>query len=228
MSGPQSESIPPPQTAPAAAPAPAPTASDTITLQVGERRFVTRPATLTRGSDFFARQLSGRWPDVQPDGSCFIDADGDVFQHVLRYLRHETMPVFYDDVKGHGYALYVAVLEQARYFGVEPLQTWLEGQKYLQAVKVAHSARMVEGVEAVYGSTGGHVKTEHHVTWKTERVYVCPRAITGHMDNRGACGRLCRNAQGDADDEYQDEEILKVLEVRKMTTLDPMMCVGQR
>lgn len=58
---------------------------------------------------------------MQRDGSYLIDADGDIFQHVLR-LRHGTMPIFYNDVKGHEYALYAAVLEQARYFGVEPLR----------------------------------------------------------------------------------------------------------
>ncbi|KAF6227357.1 hypothetical protein HO133_008801 [Letharia lupina] len=217
---------PTPQTASASAPAPTP--SNTMTLQVGECRFVTRPATLTRGSDFFARQLSGRWPDIQPDGSYFIDADGDVFQHVLRYLRHEIMPIFYDNVKGHDYALYLAVLEQARYFGVEPLQKWLEEQKYLQAVKIVHSARVLDGIEDVCGPTGSHVKIEHHVTWKSRKVYVCRRAITGHMGNRDACGRLCRNARGDADDEYEDEEVLKILEVRKTTMLDAKMRVEQR
>lgn len=207
---------------------PAPTPSTTITLQVGERRFVTRSATLTRGGDFFARQLSGRWPDIQPDGSYFLDADGDVFQHVLRYLRHETMPVFYDDAKGHDYALYLAVLEQARYFGVEPLQKWLEEQKYLQAVKIVRSARVLEGVGNVSETAGADVKVEHHVTWKTKKVYVCPRAIYVHMGDRNACGRLCRNARIDGVDEYEDEEVLKVFEVRKRTVLDPKMCVEQR
>ena len=205
--------------------------TNTITLQVGERRFVTRPTTLTLNSTFFARQLSGRWADddKQPDGSYFIDADGDVFAHVLRYLRHETFPVFYDEAKGgHEHALYVAVLEQARYFGVEPLRVWLEGQKYLEAVKVKRVARVVEGVEDVGGSTvGGNVAVEHHVGWVTRKVFVCPRGLWMHRGNRNACGKSCRKAQGDADDEYEDEEVIKVMEVRKTTTLDPKMCVEQ-
>lgn len=135
------------------------------------------------------------------------------------------MPVFYDEAKGHDYALYVAVLEQARFFGVEALRAWLEGQKYLQAVKVERVGRVLGGVEDVYGSTGGNVGVEHHVTWKTEKVYVCPRGIFKHRGNKAGCGRQCRNAQGDADDEYEDEVLLKVLEVRKVTTLDPDMCV---
>lgn len=196
-----------------------------MTLQVGERRFITRPATLTQRSDFFAKQLSGRWPDSQPDGSYFIDADGDVFEHVLRYLRHETVPIFYDGVKGHDYALYLAVLEQARFFDVEPLRKWLEEQNYLRAVKIRRSARVVQGIEDVDGSTESHVSIEHHVTWKIRKVYVCPRGVVSHMGHRDACGRLCRNARGDDDDEYEDEEVLKVLEVRKTTMLDPKMCV---
>ncbi len=129
------------------------------------------------------------------------------------------MPVFYDEAKGHDYALYAAVLEQAGFFGVEGLREWLAGGKYLQAVRVERSARLLEGVEEVYGSDGGHVKVEHHAMWKTEKVYVCPRGLNRHRGNPSACGRQCRNAQGDADDEYVDEEVLRVLEVRKVTTL---------
>ncbi len=137
------------------------------------------------------------------------------------------MPVFYDDAAGHDHALYVAVLEQARYFGVEPLRQWLEERKYLHAVTVACSARLLEGedVTGTTTTTGGQVRIQHHVAWKTEKVYVCPRDIARHRGNRDACGRLCRNARGDADDEYEDEAVLKVLEVRKVTKLDPEMCV---
>ena len=92
---------------------------------------------------------------MQPDGCYFIDADGDVFQHVLRHLRHGVMPIFYDDATGHDHALYLAVLEQARYFAVEPLRQWLEGRTYLHAVTVAYSARLLEGVEDVAGTTTG-------------------------------------------------------------------------
>lgn len=138
------------------------------------------------------------------------------------------MPIFYDSVKGHEYTLYFAVLEQARYFGVESLQKWLEEQKYLQAVKIVRSASVLEGVEDVSASTGSNVKIEHYVTWKTRKVYVCPRAIVGHMGNRNACGRLCRNARGDDEDEYEDGEVLEVLEVRETTILDPKLCIEQR
>lgn len=59
-------------------------------------------------------------------------------------------------------------------------------------------------------------------------MYVCPRGIGGHRGNPSACGRACRNARGDDDDEYEDEEVPEVFKVRKMTVLVPKMCVEQR
>lgn len=129
--------------------------------------------------------------------------------------------------------MYVAVLEQARYFGVEPLRAWLEGRKYLAAVKVERVGRVVEVVEGddvgglTMGVLGGNVEIEHHVGWVTQKAYVCPRGIWVHRGKMNACGKDCRRAQGDADDEYEDEAVMKVFEVRKTTTLDPKMCVEQ-
>ena len=90
-----------------------------------------------------------------------------------------------------------------------------------------HSARMLERIEDLSGPTGAHVETEHHVTWKIRKVYLCPRDTFAQRGNRNACGRQCRNARGEADDEYEDEVVLTVLEMRKTTMLDPKMCVEQ-
>lgn len=125
--------------------------------------------------------------------------------------------------------MYVAVLEQARFFGVEPLRAWLEGRKYLEAVKVMWVGRVAEVVEGddvgglTTGVEEGNVAVEHHVGWVTKKVYVCPRSIGVHRGKSYACGKECRRAQGDADDEYEDEAVMKIFEVRKTTTLDPKM-----
>lgn len=42
---------------------------------------------------------------------------------------------------------------------------------------------------------------------KTKKVYVCPHGIYVHRGNTGACGRLCRKTQSDAEDEYVDPKI---------------------
>jgi len=69
-----------------------PVADRVITLQVGERRFTTSTSTLN-GSSSLAAMLSKRWDQPpQADGSYFIDADGDMFEYILRYLRHIQKP----------------------------------------------------------------------------------------------------------------------------------------
>lgn len=91
--------------------------SDPAPLKVDEQRFVTTSQTLQE-SGFFSALLSGRWDNVQADGSYFIDPDTLIFEHVLRYLRWGELPVIYDNVKGHGHALYLALLEEAKYFQI--------------------------------------------------------------------------------------------------------------
>lgn len=89
-----------------------------VTLQVGERRFETTTDTL-KGAAYFEAITATRWESQkQSDGSYFVDADPDIFEHILRYLRHEILPVHYDQLKGHGYALYLAMLHQAEYFQI--------------------------------------------------------------------------------------------------------------
>jgi BTB/POZ domain-containing protein KCTD9 len=63
-----------------------------ITLQVGERWFVTTAETITHERIFFAALFSGRWDNVEADGSDFIDADPELFEHILRYLRRGVLP----------------------------------------------------------------------------------------------------------------------------------------
>ncbi|TGO40727.1 hypothetical protein BHYA_0032g00060 [Botrytis hyacinthi] len=63
----------------------APAAGGPITIQVEERRFITTKNTMTEESPFFAAPISGRWDsNKQADGSYFIDADPDLFEHILR------------------------------------------------------------------------------------------------------------------------------------------------
>ena len=76
-----------------------------ITVQVGERRFVATSETLTQKSGFFSSLLSGRWNNMEADGSYFIDGDVALFEHILRYLRRGVLPLFYDNAKGHDLCL---------------------------------------------------------------------------------------------------------------------------
>ncbi|XP_071118622.1 BTB/POZ domain-containing protein KCTD7-like isoform X2 [Haliotis cracherodii] len=65
-----------------------------IDLNVGGRHLTTSLSTLTKYPDsMLATMFSGRHPVTQDkDGRYFIDVDGDVFVHVLNFLRFGTMP----------------------------------------------------------------------------------------------------------------------------------------
>jgi BTB/POZ domain-containing protein KCTD9 len=72
------------------------------TIQVSGRRFLTDPATWVGESSFFKALFLEQWGELQDDGSYFIDADPDLFEYILHYLRRGVLPVFYDRAKGHG------------------------------------------------------------------------------------------------------------------------------
>ena len=59
------------------------------------------------------------------------------------------LPVFYGSLKGHDYSLYVAVLDEAKYFQIPRLERWIGDKKYIQAVTTAHTAAVVEGADAL-------------------------------------------------------------------------------
>ena len=195
-----------------------------ITLQVGERRFVTTRETLVPESNFFTSLLSGWWDNALTNGSYFIDADSTLFEHILRYLRRRVLPIFYDIDKGHDHALYLALLEDAKYFQIARLQEWLEKKRYLYALTVEWSVEEVEGTPCpttLSTDTG----VEYYPGWGTKKVYACPRGIYAHRGQPGACGRQCMKAQGDADVIYDEEPVQRVLVVKKRTVFDMQACV---
>lgn len=198
-----------------------------INLQVGEGRFVTTRETLVSESSFFASLLSERWDNAFTDGSYFIDADPTLFEHVLRYLRRGVLPIFYDIDKGHDHALYLAILEEARYFQIARLQEWLEKKQYLSVLTVEHSVEEFEGTP--YSTTlSTDTRAKYFPEWGIKKVYVCPRGIYVHRDQPTKCGRQCMAAQGDAGAIYDDEPVLKMLVVKERTVCDLQACVTGR
>ncbi|KAL8957711.1 MAG: hypothetical protein Q9193_005093 [Seirophora villosa] len=197
----------------------------TVTLQVGEKRFQTYKTTLA-GSETLASMLSDRWrAHQQPDGSYFLDLDPDTFTHVLRYLRTGLYPICYDSGKGHDLAAYAAIAAQAAYLGVPKLYDWVDGRRYLKAVTRESSAKIVEGEDGLHGAHGADTKVRYHPCWKMEKRYVCPRGIAVHYDSPGKCGRACKQAQGDAEDQFEDCEVLKTLVVTEKMVFDWQVCV---
>lgn len=207
---------------------PAPNVDRKITLQVGERRFVTTRETLVDESGFFASLLSGQWNDKQEDGSYFIDADSGLFEHVLRYLRRGVFPVFYDKIKGHDHHLYLALLEEAKFFQIMQLEEWLEKKQYLHALKIKYSATEVEGTQDLQIPRSTDMDLNFYPAWGTRKVYICPQGFYVHRGKPHACGRDCKKAQGDADDTYEEEPVLRVLVLEKQIVFDVHACLAGR
>ncbi|MCJ1408670.1 hypothetical protein MMC19_002745 [Ptychographa xylographoides] len=201
---------------------------DTITLQVGEQKFITTADTLIQGSGFFASALSGRWQNMQADGSYFVDADPKLFEHILRYLRRGIFPVFYNNAKGHDHALYLALREEARYFQIIQLEKWLETKAYLEVVTIKYSSYNSEHFDGIPQENNRETESTHHISWKTAKVYVCPRGLSRHRGDPNACRRQCHNARGDADEEYENESVYNVTAILKKTVFNGLLCIEGR
>lgn len=204
---------------------PAPTTPRQITLRVGERSFITTRETLTAESDFFASLLSGRWDNAEEDGSYFIDADADLFVHILRYLRRGILPFFYDKLKGHDYALYLALLQEAKYFQITRLEDWLGRERYLRAINTHYSATQTEGSIEYQIPQDSNTELEYHPEWGIKKVYICPRGIGWHRGNPLVCGVDCRRSRGSAEDIYEEVQVLRTVIVEKQTIFDMQACL---
>ncbi|KAG6023959.1 hypothetical protein E4U40_003652 [Claviceps sp. LM458 group G5] len=119
-------------------------APGTIKLLVGERTFITTRRTLTTESGYFRQRFATPWGRTPQDGAYFIDADPVLFEHILRYLRHPAFPLFYDHVHGHDVGLYASLHNEAVHFQISRLQKWLSAKRYLEAIQVKHTMKVVE------------------------------------------------------------------------------------
>ncbi|KAF2797853.1 hypothetical protein K505DRAFT_213414, partial [Melanomma pulvis-pyrius CBS 109.77] len=111
--------------------------SDIIILDVSGRKFRTRKDTLAT-SDYF-KGLVSRWGDSadrQEDGSYFIDADPEVFEHLLGFMRRPSrFPLYWTKEKGFDYVLYNKLEAEADFFLLHDLRDWIHQKQYLNAVK---------------------------------------------------------------------------------------------
>ncbi|KAG6989740.1 hypothetical protein G7Y79_00065g094510 [Physcia stellaris] len=192
-------------------------AATPLNLKVGERMFTTTRDTLSK-SGFFSALISGPWEgDLLMDGSYFVDADPDTFEHVLKYLRHGTFPLFTTTQK-------VTIIGKARYFQIPSLEKWIRDKAYLKVVKSVHKAYELEAIEDISRSHSSEVDVKYYPTWKKEQTYICPRNIFIHRGNPRACGKQCKQAQGDAEPEYVEELILKTLVIQEEKSFDFTVC----
>ena len=147
-----------------------------ISLQVGERHFITLKSIFEKKSLFFKTLLTEEWQSFRLfDGSYFVDADSDLFVYILRYLRRGVLLLFYNAIYEFDFAFYQTLQEKASYFEIEDLHIWIKNQKYAQIIKIQYTLNEVKGDEVsvmnhfiIFDDTNDRL---YHSTWETEKVY---------------------------------------------------------
>ncbi|KAI6374043.1 hypothetical protein MCOR25_003276 [Pyricularia grisea] len=197
--------------------------NDIVQIQVGERLFITTRGTLTSGSDYFQKHFAD--PNLT-NKRLFLDLDPDVFQYVLRYLRHGTMPLFYDRTKGHDFAHYRTLADVAQKLGVARLSSWCMEARFTDALRIQRSVEVHRDVEPedVALLAGGETraglgKTILHPRWLVKRVWVCPSAILGHAEDPAVCREQCPGLSVEGD-RWRERVVLDVLVIKKALVLN--------
>jgi hypothetical protein len=117
-----------------------------VTLNVSGHIYKTRPSTLSTSPYFTA--LLARWDsgaDLQDDGSYFIDADPDTFEHILAFMRRPSkFPLYWTHEHGFDYVLYNKVEAEADFFLLHGLRDWISKKRYEEAVKTIVEVRVLE------------------------------------------------------------------------------------
>ncbi|XXH01488.1 hypothetical protein Hte_007848 [Hypoxylon texense] len=202
-----------------------------VTLQVGERRFTTLRDTLTSESVYFAARLSGRWNDTDEDGSYFIDADPELFEHILRYLRSGNFPVFFDaGTQTFDHAKYLSLLGEARYFGIPKLEEWIEKERYLNVVQIKKSIIDINSQGSAYidKTVRANTRVDFLTTWCTKQVYVCPRKILSHHGDQTRCGRACEKERARAGGgvTFEQQPVLRTVITETEMSFNLAACMG--
>ncbi|KAH7061771.1 hypothetical protein BKA63DRAFT_194520 [Paraphoma chrysanthemicola] len=116
-----------------------------VVLDVSGRKYQTLKITL-QASPYF-QNLLARWDDCgdrQEDGSYFIDADSDAFQHILQFMRRPSkFPLFWTKETSFDYALYNKLEAEADYFLLHDLRDWIKNKRYLDAVKTVLEVKVL-------------------------------------------------------------------------------------
>ncbi|ORY16947.1 hypothetical protein BCR34DRAFT_556293 [Clohesyomyces aquaticus] len=204
-------------------------ASRIIVLDVSGCKFRTTKSALET-SDFF-QSLLARWEDCadrQEDGSYFIDADPEAFEHLLNFMRRPgTFPLFWTNEQGFDYALYNKLQAEADYYLVHDLRDWIQEKRYLEAVKTVTSVRNVSTssstTEVEEGT--GNVSIQTYIGPLHRGRYLCPLAEKMH-DEPWRCTESCRKARGTNPPHFEKKpgELTKFI---KRVVFDQDVCINE-
>ncbi|KAF1350534.1 hypothetical protein EJ07DRAFT_138660 [Lizonia empirigonia] len=198
-----------------------------LTLDVGGRKFKVSRDVLTAESGLFRLQLSERFTwTPESDGSYFLDADPNLFEHLLAFMRRPAVfPLFYTNPGGFNYDMYNRLEAEAEYFQIDALYTWIKDKKYEGAIFV-HTHSSVTRDLASIDSTGFVSDTceSRHVIKGSQKIYLCPRQIQVHRGHPEMCGQACARAQAGNMIVYEDVPYLRIVTFKNDIIFDKKVC----
>lgn len=167
-------------------------ASERITLLVGETTFHTTLTTILP-SAVLTRLTTLHSP---AKGPYFIDADPELFVHVLRYLRTGMFPLFYSPDTGHDEPRYAALLNQARFYEIPKLEDWLTSKTYQECAQRrtwARSMTLCGEAQIEHLEELTHLKNETLTILKVkqsqQKCFRCPTSNWKHDGRKTICIR---------------------------------------
>lgn len=174
---------------------------DIITLQVGNQRFYIRADILCKAAHFFeglifsSASAAMKAPARTTDGAFIVQANPDVFKHVIHFCLFSTYPLFWER-GGFQYGLYAQLLSQARYFQVSNLVAWIDAKEFEKVVQKTFDHSSSNALEDMRHTVNGATDRSLQYLRIQQRVWNCPRGlavhkgpyVSGHTDR---CGKDC-------------------------------------
>lgn len=113
-------------------------------INVGGRIFTTLKSTLDK-SPFLKAMLSNQWADsiCCVNGMPFVDRSPLLFDHILDFLRSSVPPIFWTRTNGFDLPLYAKLTQEAEYFRLEALASWIRNEQYINTILVTSSMEVV-------------------------------------------------------------------------------------
>ncbi|KDN65841.1 hypothetical protein CSUB01_01855 [Colletotrichum sublineola] len=164
-----------------------------VKIEVGGRHFVTSFEVLEK-SPWFRHLFSIDFRKWYHDGVFHIDNDGDLFVHILRYLRTGLYPLFWDSRNSFDYAMYAMIKQQAHHYMLYDLEAWIVAQKFHDVVEtqVIHQKVVVP----------------HNQEWIHEQNLMGNHSyvVSGVVNNANPRNYLQRDAQVAAAGHYEGDD----------------------
>ena len=130
-------------------------------------------------------------------------------------------------MNGHNYALYNMLLEEARFFGIDRLEKWLNEKNYLEVVKVVYSVVETDNLNKLATPVNGDVEIMVHPMWQKKMVYYCPGAVRSHK-KPSHCHISCLVGTTNFTGQYMGEQKLIMTVIKKQTIFDHQLCIQGR